>query len=422
MEDSIHHSSGRKSPSTDRHATAATTTLTTSITDGYHGPHEQTDSSTLGEEKPYAATSDSPTHNNPSRARSHSSADTGEEDEDEDDDDGRLELTPSGRQRHPNHRDVLASLRNVRSNATAATGTSAWSRPPGFEVTFDSPTDADDPRQWPFWYRMWTVFCVSFATWTIILYSTSYTAAIPGLEAAFHVESSTVATLGVTTFLLGLATGSLIVAPLSEQFGRRPVYLVCLAASMLLIIPCALGTSLEMIIIVRFFGALFGAAMVSNGAGTLTDISTEDDRALYMSLFSIAPLNGPVTGPLIGGFVYQYLGWRWVYWLSLILTGVGVIVMATVRETYTPTILRQRAARRRKEEGDKRYWCQYDDATQSPVALLRTNLSRPFMLAFTEPILWFFNLWISVIYGILYLVSMNTYTHSPSLSLSHAGG
>lgn len=121
-----------------------------------------------------------------------------------------------------------------------------------------------------------------------------------------------------------------------------------------------------------------------------------------MSMWSIAPLNGPVTGPLIGGFVYQYLGWRWDNWLVLILTGAAVILMTTVRETYAPVLLKQKAAKRRKDEGDERYWCQYD-STKSTAQLMRVNLSRPFVLSFTEPILWFFNIWLVPCLLLLYL-------------------
>lgn len=359
--------------------------------------HEDTeDSSSLGEEKP--APSVSPlgrtTSRRPDRPLSHaSSASSADTDPLE-----PLEIALSG----------LSQLPQARQTQTAATGTSAWSRPPELEVTFDSPSDALDPKQWPLWYRMWTIFCVSYSTWVIVLYSTSYTAAIPGLEVAFNEPSRTVATLGVTTYLLGLASGSLIVAPMSELFGRRPVYLICLTVSALLILPAALATSLTEIIVVRFFGAVFGAVMISNGAGTIADISTDDDRALYMSLWSIAPLNGPVTGPLIGGFVYQYLGWRWDNWLVLVLTGVAVLLMATVKESYAPKVLKQKAAARRREEGDDGFWCVYDDSKRSTAELMRVNLSRPFLLSAKEPILWFFNVWISVIYGILYLVSWSS--------------
>jgi MFS family permease len=138
--------------------------------------------------------------------------------------------------------------------------------------------------------------------------------------------------------------------------------------------------------------AMFGAVMVSNSAGTVVDISTEESRALVMSLWSIAPMNGPVTGPVIGGFVYEYLGWRWDNWLVLILGGAGCVCMTLAKETYAPSILQAKSARRRKETDDERWWCRYDEKL-SKLALIKVSLLRPFVLAFTEPILWFFNLW-----------------------------
>ncbi|KAI8297652.1 hypothetical protein K4K59_003293 [Colletotrichum sp. SAR11_240] len=283
------------------------------------------------------------------------------------------------------------------------TGTSIGStasRPPDFEVTFE-PGDPENPKNWPLWYRAWTIFVVSFSTWVIVLYSTSYTASIPGLVIEYE-SSQVIATLGVTTYLLGLAAGSLIVAPMSELYGRQYVYVVCFIISALLIIPCGLAKSLTTLIVVRFFGALFGAALIANSPGTVVDIADEEYRALAMSFYSIAPLNGPVTGPLIGGFVFQYLGWRWTNWVVLIIAGFAICLMFTLKETYAPTILQRKAARIRKETDDPRWWCRYDEKV-SKLHLIKLNLSRPFVLSFTEPILWFFNIWISLIYGILYL-------------------
>lgn len=133
--------------------------------------------------------------------------------------------------------------------------TSIASRPPDFEVVFGGDPDAPaDPKTWPLWQRAWIIFCVSFSTWVIVLYSTSYTASIPGLMLEYDVSNESVVTLGVTTYLLGLAVGSLVVAPMSELYGRRPVYLICLCCFALLVLPTALATSLAEILIVRFFG------------------------------------------------------------------------------------------------------------------------------------------------------------------------
>ena len=277
---------------------------------------------------------------------------------------------------------------------------SAASRPPEFEVYFDE-NDPENPRCWPLWYRCWCIFCVSFTTWVATLYSTSYTATTPGLTAEFG-ASTTIVTLGLTTYLLGLAAGTIVVAPLSELYGRKTIYLVGLSLWAVLIVPCGVAKSLTTIIVVRFIGAFFGAVMLANAPGSVVDVSNPDYLARSMSLFAVAPFNGPVTGPIIGGFTFQSLGWRWANWIVLMLGGLAIASMLTVKETYAPTILRRKAARLRRENDDPRYWCQYD-ARASTRQLLSVNLSRPFVLFATEPILWFMNLWISIVYGILYL-------------------
>ncbi|CZT42598.1 probable benomyl/methotrexate resistance protein [Rhynchosporium secalis] len=295
-------------------------------------------------------------------------------------------------------RAARPALTYTRTGASLAT---TGSRIPSFEVDFTE-GDTDNPLNWPLWYRSLVIGAVSYSTWTVVLYSTSYTSSMPGMMKEFHVTSEPVATLGVTTYLLGLAVGSLILAPLSEMYGRRNVYAGSLAIYCLLVLPCALATSLSEVLVIRFFGAVAGSAMIANAPGSVSDIVTEHYRALAFSIWSIGPMNGPVTGPLIGGFAAEYLGWRWTNWLVMILSGVGWIFCSSMQETYAPVILQRKAAKMRKETGDDRWWCRYDQKS-SFVQMLKINLSRPFILSFTEPILWFWNAYIAIIYGILYL-------------------
>lgn len=110
----------------------------------------------------------------------------------------------------------------------------------------------------------------------------------------------------------------------------------------------------------------------------------------------------PQFGPIIGGFSTQYLGWRWTNWIVMIISSIAWIFVCIVKETYSPTILKRKAARRRQGTGDSRWWCRYDQNV-SFFELLQVNLSRPFVMAVTEPICVFWNLYIAVIYGILYL-------------------
>lgn len=145
------------------------------------------------------------------------------------------------------HRPTLTQTQTGASVATTG------SRIPSFEVDFTE-NDPDDPRNWPLWYRGMITFAVSFATLVVVMYSTSYTSSMPGMMKEFGINSEPVATLGVTMYLIGLAVGSLILAPLSEIYGRRPVYIGALAVFCLLVLPCALATSLSEVLVVRFFG------------------------------------------------------------------------------------------------------------------------------------------------------------------------
>ena len=115
------------------------------------------------------------------------------------------------------------------------------------------------------------------------------------MQAEFHISSEPIVTLGLTTYLIGLAIGSVVLAPLSEIYGRRPVYMISMFLFMILIIPCGLATSLAEVLVVRFFGALAGSAMIANAPGTISDITDDKYRALALSIWSIGPLNGPVV-------------------------------------------------------------------------------------------------------------------------------
>ena len=105
--------------------------------------------------------------------------------------------------------------------------------------------------------------------------------------------------------VIGIAIGSVVLAPLSEMYGRRPIYIASLLLFTVLVIPCGLATSLPEVVIVRFFGALAGSAMVANSPGTDSDIVNDEYRALAFSIWSIGPFNGPTFGPIIGGFSTQ---------------------------------------------------------------------------------------------------------------------
>jgi multidrug resistance protein len=254
---------------------------------------------------------------------------------------------------------------------------------PAYEIDFED-EEPGNPQNWPLWYKGIVLGVMSYSTTSVVLFSTSYTSAIPGMIKAFGISDNE-GILGVTTYLIGMAVGSVILAPLSEMYGRRPIYVAALGGFIVFVIPCAVAQNIATILVARFFGAFCAAAMISNAPGTVNDIVDEEHRALAFSIWSIGPMNGPVIGPVVGGFVFQYLGWRWTNWVVIIGASVAWVTTSLIKETYAPAILRRRAAKKRKETGDDRWWSRYDDKLEF-WPLLKVNLSRPFVMTVTEPI------------------------------------
>jgi MFS family permease len=97
-------------------------------------------------------------------------------------------------------------------------------------------------------------------------------------------------------------------------------------------------------------------------------------------------------------------GWRWLYWIQLILSAcVWILITFTVPETYAPRLLANRAKKLRKETGDSKYVTEQDLDTRPFSQRLTLFLLRPFQLLFQELIVFFISLYMSVLYGLLYM-------------------
>ena len=70
----------------------------------------------------------------------------------------------------------------------------------------------------------------------------------------------------------------------------------------------------------------------------------------------------------------------------MMISGLAFGFMCILKETYAPALLKKKAELRRKEQDDERYWSRYDDKKVHFLALLKVNLSRPFIMIATEPI------------------------------------
>jgi multidrug resistance protein len=129
----------------------------------------------------------------------------------------------------------------------------------------------------------------------------------------FHQTNSTIGSFTVSIYLLGFGLGPLFIAPMSELYGRLPVYHICNSFFIIFVIACAVSTDIGMFLAFRFLSGVAGSCPLTLGGGTIADVIPQEKRGGAMALFSLGPLIGPVVGPVIGGFVAEYIGWRWTF-------------------------------------------------------------------------------------------------------------
>ncbi|KAL2828609.1 putative MFS multidrug transporter [Aspergillus pseudoustus] len=273
-----------------------------------------------------------------------------------------------------------------------------------FVVTWP-PSDPRNPMNFRPAIKWFITILASFITLTVALVSSAFSGGMGQIAAEFAVEDEIVI-LGVSLFVLGFAIGPLIWAPLSEVFGRRRMFIISFVLLTTFNAGAAVAQNIQTLIILRFFAGCFGSSPFGNAGGTIADMFPASQRGLAVSLFAAAPFLGPTVGPIIGGFLATGGGWRWVEGFLAIFSGILTFsLILFLPETYSPVLLRRRAAQLSKITSDV-YRSKLDIA-QGPVALhktLRTALSRPWTLLFREPIVLLSSIYMSIIYGTLYML------------------
>jgi multidrug resistance protein len=141
---------------------------------------------------------------------------------------------------------------------------------------------------------------------------------VPQLMADFHCTSNLLATFVVSVFVLGFAFGPLILAPMSETYGRSPIYHTCNVLFVVFTVLCAVAKNMGMMIAFRFLAGFAGVAVITCGSGSIADLMPREKRGGAMALWSLGPLLGPIVGPIAGGFLVEAKGWRWVFWVIAI--------------------------------------------------------------------------------------------------------
>ncbi|PYH88934.1 MFS general substrate transporter [Aspergillus ellipticus CBS 707.79] len=276
--------------------------------------------------------------------------------------------------------------------------------PDPFAVDWEGPDDPQCPMNWPTWKKVRQLAGMGFNTLLTPLSSSMFAPGEGDVLIEFHTTNTTLGSFVVSIFLLGYVVGPLIIAPLSEIYGRCQLYHICNTLFLVFTIACAVAQTLPQLFVFRFLAGMAGSCPMALGSGTVVDLIPREKRAGVMAIWAMGPILGPVIGPIAGAFVCAHIGWRWVFWIIAIATGVMLAVtVVCYRETYSPVLLACKAARLRKETGNPEYRSKLDRG-QTQKQIFRLAGVRPFKLLFLSPIVMLMALFGATSYGYLYLL------------------
>lgn len=162
------------------------------------------------------------------------------------------------------------------------------------QITFEK-DDEDDPKQWANSKKMMNVFIIAFMAILSPLASSMFTPGISQIAEDLNApEESIIAT--TTGFVIFMGIGPLVLAPLSETFGRRYVYIISFAVFTVLQIPTALSPNAGTLIFLRAIAGFFGSVGIAAGGGTINDMYEAHERAGIFGWYLLGPLLGPSLG------------------------------------------------------------------------------------------------------------------------------
>lgn len=272
-----------------------------------------------------------------------------------------------------------------------------------YEVKWDGDDDPMNPRSMRFARKWLVVLLLSASSLCVTCASSMYTMTYDQLETDFHI-SREVATLGLSIFVCGLGLGPMVLAPLSEFYGRRPIYIVAFGMYLVWLIPCAVANNIATMLVARFFDGFAGSAFLSVAGGTVGDLFNKQDLSFPMLVYTASPFLGPAIGPIIAGFINQYTLWRWSFYVLIIWAGVqwmGIVFL--VPETYHPVLLKRKARKLRKDTDNPAWYAPAEKMDKSIIRTVLWSCIRPFQLLTREPMCALLCLESSVLLGILYL-------------------
>ena len=171
------------------------------------------------------------------------------------------------------------------------------------------------------WEKRMIVLAVSLAAFFSPVTAQIYLPALNVLAADFNITSTQV-NLTMTTYMILQGITPMFVGGLADGAGRRPAYIVCFVIYIVANIGLALCHNYASLLVIRCIQSAGSSSTIALCQAVVADIVTSAERGQYIGFTVLPVVLAPTVGPILGGVLSQYLGWRSIFWFLAISSAV----------------------------------------------------------------------------------------------------
>jgi len=179
-------------------------------------------------------------------------------------------------------------------------------------------------------------FILVFYEIAVYLSNDAYLPAMPSLSTDLGV-SHNLAQLTFSAWFFGAAISQIIMGPLSDRFGRRPILLLGGLIFVISTLACSLAPGITLLLIARSIQGLMIGSMIVVGYAAINETLEQTQAIHTMALMRSVTILAPAFGPLLGGVFLLFVNWRWIFGVIFVWSGLALLALFfKMPETITP--------------------------------------------------------------------------------------
>ncbi|HZD91567.1 MAG TPA: DHA2 family efflux MFS transporter permease subunit, partial [Pseudolabrys sp.] len=184
--------------------------------------------------------------------------------------------------------------------------------------------------------RTMVTVCAMTATIMQALDTTIANVALPYMQGSLSASLDQINWV-LTSYIVASAIMTAPMGWLADRFGRKKLFIVCVAGFTISSLLCALAQNIDEIVLFRLMQGMAGAALVPLSQAVLLDAYTPEERGGAMAIWGIGVMLGPIMGPTLGAWLTDNYSWHWVFLINLpigIITVFGLMLFMDETERH----------------------------------------------------------------------------------------